>query len=303
MPTALRRFSWITLGFTVVVILMGAVVRATGSGAGCGRSWPTCQGRVVPALEGATAVEFAHRAVSGVALVLVAVLVVAVFRATERGHPARGGAAASMVAMIGEALIGAAIVLFEWVADDASVARAVSVPLHLLNTFVLLAALALTAYWLGGGAPASPSRHPRTWRWVVAGGVAVLFIAGTGAITALADTLFPKEGAASAAVEHFLTDLRIVHPILAVAVVVVAWWVVARRHIDSTPVGLMAVVVGLQLLSGVLMITLGVPLWMQVVHLALADLLWITYVLVTVRLLAPTTAAISPAATAVPPRR
>jgi heme A synthase len=303
MPTALRRFAWITLGFNIVVILMGAAVRATGSGAGCGRSWPTCQGQVVPALEGATAVEFAHRAVSGVALVLVAALVVAVFRATERGHPARGGVAASMVAIIGEALIGAAIVLFEWVADDASVARAVSVPLHLLNTFVLLAALALTAYWLGGGAPASPSRHPRTWRWVVAGGVAVLFIAGTGAITALADTLFPKERAASAVVENFLTDLRIVHPILAVAVVVVAWSVVARRHLDSTPVRLMAVVVGLQLLSGVLMITLGVPLWTQVVHLALADLLWITYVLVSVRLLASATSALSPAVPAAPPRR
>jgi cytochrome c oxidase assembly protein subunit 15 len=64
----------------------------------------------------------------------------------------------------------------------------------------------------------------------------------------------------------------------------------------------MAVVVGLQLRAGVLLITLGVPLWMQVVHLALADLLWITYVLVTVRLLAPATSALSPAATAVPPR-
>lgn len=289
------------MGFNVVVILMGAVVRATGSGAGCGRSWPTCQGQLIPALEGATAVEFAHRAISGVALVLVAALVVGVFRAADQGHPARGGAVTSMLAIIGEALIGAAIVLFEWVADDASVARAVSVPLHLLNTFVLLAALALTAFWLGGGPPASPSRHPRTWRWIVVGAVGVLFIAGTGAITALADTLFPKEGAASAVVEHFLTDLRIVHPILAVVVVVAAWVVVARRHIDSTPVRLMAVVVGLQLLSGVLMISLGVPLWMQVVHLALADLLWITYVLVTVRLLA-SAPDLSPAASGAPPR-
>lgn len=289
MPS-LRRFAWAVLGFNVVVILMGAVVRATGSGAGCGRSWPTCQGEVVPALEGATRVEFAHRAVSGVALVLVAILVVWVFRTVSRGHPARAGAVASMAAIVGEALIGAVIVLFEWVADDASVARAVSVPLHLLNTFVLLAALALTAYWLGGGAPLRPSEHRRTWMGVVAGAVAVLLIAGSGAVTALADTLFPKDGSAAEAVEHFLTDLRIVHPILAVAVVVVAWLVVARRHVDTGPVRFMTVVVGAQLLSGVLMISLGAPLWLQLLHLLLADLLWVSYVLVTAPLLAPAAA-------------
>ncbi|MGH8911283.1 MAG: COX15/CtaA family protein [Acidimicrobiia bacterium] len=302
MRNGLTRFAWGTLGFNVVVILMGAVVRATGSGAGCGRSWPTCRGQVVPVLEGATAVEFAHRAVSGVALVLVAVLMVSVVRTQPPGHPARGGAVASLVAIIGEALIGAAIVLFEWVAEDASVARAVSVPLHLLNTFVLLAALTLTAYWLGGGAVARPSRHRRTWHWVLAGGAAVLLIAGTGAVTALADTLFPKGGSTSVAAEHFLTDLRIVHPILAVTVAAVAWVAVARRGIESRPVRLMAIVVALQLLSGVLMIGLGVPLWMQIVHLALADLLWITYVLTTVRLLAPEESNLIPAPTAVPPR-
>ncbi len=290
-----------TLGFTLVVILMGAVVRATGSGAGCGRSWPACQGEIVPPLEGATAVEFAHRGVSGVALLLVAVLVVWVFRATEPGHPARGGAVASLVAIIGEALIGAAIVLFEWVADDASVARAVSVPLHLLNTFVLLAALTLTAYWLGGGARVRPSQQRRTWRWVLAGGVAVLLLAGTGAITALADTLFPKGGAASEAAEHFLSDLRIVHPILAVAVAGVAWVAAVRRRLPTGPVQVMGTVVGLQLLSGVLMISLGVPLWLQILHLALADLLWITYVLTCVRLLGVEEATVRPAEPATPP--
>ena len=210
---------------------------------------------------------------------------------------------ASLVAIIGEALIGAAIVLFEWVAEDASVARAVSVPLHLLNTFVLLAALTLTAYWLGGGAAVRPSRHRRTWRWILAGGAAVLLIAATGAVTALADTLFPKEGSASAAAEHFLTDLRVVHPILAVAVVSVAWGTVIRRGIDSRPVRVMAIVVALQMLSGVLMIGLGVPLWMQIVHLALADLLWITYVLTTVRLLALEESNFTPMPTAAPPRK
>lgn len=284
--SGLMRFAWATLAFNILVILMGAVVRATGSGAGCGRSWPSCQGQVVPALEGATAVEFAHRFVSGVALVLVAILVVWVWRTHDRGHPARTGAVASMIAIVGEALIGAAIVLFEWVADDASVARAVSVPLHLVNTFVLLAALALTIHWLGGGARLRPSQHGRTWGWVLAGAVAVLLIAASGAVTALADTLFPKDGSGAADVEHFLTDLRMVHPILAVSVVVVAWLAVGRKQLDSRPVRILTLIVGAQLLSGVLMISLGVPLWLTIGHLLLADLLWVTYVFIAARLLA-----------------
>ncbi len=286
MRTGVTRFAWATLAFNVVVILMGAAVRATGSGAGCGRSWPTCQGEVIPALEGATAIEFAHRATSGVALVLVGILVWWVFRAVPTGHPARFGAVASAVAIIGEALIGAAIVLFEWVADDASVARAVAVPLHLVNTFFLLAALALTAHWLGGGAPVRRADHPRTWRWVVVGAVALLVIAGTGAITALADTLFPRDGSLATDVEHFLTDLRVVHPIVAVTVVVAAWIAVARKGLDRGEVKLMAVLVGLQFASGVLVITLGLPLWMRLLHLALADVLWIAYVITSARLLA-----------------
>ncbi|HSM45051.1 MAG TPA: COX15/CtaA family protein, partial [Acidimicrobiia bacterium] len=83
----LVRYAWFVLLFNVVVILLGALVRATGSGAGCGRSWPTCDGRVIPELEGATAIEFSHRAVSGVALILVFALAVLVWRNTASDHP------------------------------------------------------------------------------------------------------------------------------------------------------------------------------------------------------------------------
>lgn len=282
----LTRFAWATLVFNVAVILMGAVVRATGSGAGCGRSWPACQGQVVPELAGATAVEFTHRALSGVALVMVAVLFVMVFRSVARGNPARPAAATAMGAIIGEALIGAVIVLFEWVAGDTSVARTISVPLHLVNTFLLLAALALTAHWLGGGLPISRRSHPGIWRWVIGGAVALLFVAGTGAVTALADTLFPKDGSASVAAQHFLTDLRVVHPVLALTVVAVAWAAVRRRGLVSREVNLMVVLVGLQVASGALAIAFEVPLAMQVLHLALADLLWVAYVVTSARLLA-----------------
>src|SRR5919204_1627778 len=143
---AFRRFAWATLGYNVAVIAWGALVRATGSGAGCGRHWPMCNGQVVPrspALE--TAVEFTHRATSGASLLLVAALVVWARRALPRGHAARRAAAFSGLFIVTEALLGAGLVLFGWVAKDASAGRGWAMALHLANTFLLLAALALTA--------------------------------------------------------------------------------------------------------------------------------------------------------------
>lgn len=285
----LVRYAWAVLVFNVVVIVLGALVRATGSGAGCGRSWPTCVGQVIPELEGATAVEFTHRAVSGVALILVFALAVLVWRNTDKGHPARLGAVLSVVAIVGEALIGAMIVLAEWVADDTSLARAISVPLHLVNTLFLLAVLALTIFWLSGWQRLDLRRDRRVTLYVVAGGVALVLIAATGAITALADTLFPKASPAElAGEEHFLTQLRIVHPILAVVVSALGWLAAARSELgrDRTSVWL-PVLVGAMLLTGLVNVALGVPVWMQLVHLTLADALWVVFVLVSARALQP----------------
>ena len=274
------RYTWFVLGFNVLVILLGALVRATGSGAGCGPSWPTCEGQMVPELVGATAVEFTHRAVSGIALGLVIILAWLVWKKTDTGHPARTGAALAVVAIVGEALIGAMIVLAEWVADDASVARAISVPLHLVNTLFLLAVLSLTIFWLGDGSRLDFSKDSTVTRWVVFGGVAMILISATGAVTALADTLFPKvSGADLSGGEHFLTDLRIIHPVLAVFSAAVGWWASSRSQRRITgAAALLPALVGLMLLSGAVNIALGVPVWMQLVHLLLADMLWVAYV-------------------------
>jgi cytochrome c oxidase assembly protein subunit 15 len=284
--TRITRYAWLTLAFNVVVILLGALVRATGSGAGCGRSWPTCQGELMPELSGATAIEYTHRAASGIALVLVAVLVAWTFRTVPKGEPARTGAVLSLAAIVGEALIGAMIVLAEWVAEDASTARVVAVPLHLVNTLFLLAALTLTAFWLAGGRRLSPRSHPEMWRWVLVGAVAIVLLAATGAVTALADTLFPKSGSGSAGSgeAHFLTDLRVIHPVLAVVAASVGWWFSGRVGTPRSNAGkTLPALVGLMLLTGVLNVALGVPVWMQLVHLLLADLLWITAALLVDR--------------------
>lgn len=282
--TRRTRYAWFVLVFNVGVILLGALVRATGSGAGCGRSWPTCQGTIVPDLEGATLVEFTHRVASGLALVLVFLLAVLVWRSTHKGAAARKGAALSVVAIVGEALIGAMIVLAEWVADDASVARVVAVPLHLVNTLFLLAALALTIFWLSGGGKldwSGASRRVR--RGISLAGTGLVLLAATGAVTALADTLFPRGGDVSGEA-HFLTGLRVVHPVLALVVVASAW--AATAGAPRRVAGWIPALVGLMVLSGLLNIWLGVPVWMQLVHLALANALWVAYVMVSAGLLA-----------------
>lgn len=290
------RFAWFTLAWNVLVILWGAAVRATGSGAGCGASWPTCHGELIPELEGATRLEFGHRAVSGIALILVAILVVWVFRSTRRGHPARRGAVWSGIAIIVEALIGAGIVLYEWVADDASLGRVVSVPLHLVNTLVLLAVLTLTIFWLSGGGRLMFRAHRSNVTLFGLIAAALVLIAATGAVTALADTLFPKESLTAgftedlAGTESFLTQLRILHPIVAItAGLVVAWYARSR----GIPSGERAGVAGhiilwtvvAQYLVGFMNVAWGTPLWLSLLHLGLADILWVAFIWLTAEVL------------------
>lgn len=279
----LIRFAWVVLGYNILVILGGAFVRATGSGAGCGPSWPTCHGELLPELEGATSIEFAHRAMSGVVLVLAVVLVIWVWRATGAGHLARTGAVLTLIATVIEAGIGAMLVLAEWVADDTSVARTVAVPLHLVNTLFLLAAIVLTIRWLSGGGRLdwrSPHR-----RWVLAGAVAVVLLAATGAVTALADTLFPAGGDLTDE-EHFLTALRIVHPILALILILSAWVLVTRTGLPpGRAARALPVLVGALAFTGVLNIALRTPIPLQLVHLLLADLLWVAFVLLAARMM------------------
>jgi heme A synthase len=277
--------------YNVGVILLGALVRATGSGAGCGESWPTCQGELLPELSGDTAIEFTHRAASGVALALVLGLVLWVRRSVPEGRLVRTGSVVALVAVVGEALIGAMIVLAAWVGDDESVARAVAVPLHLVNTLILLAALTLTVFWLSGGERLDTKANPVAFRWVLVGGLALVLISGTGAVTALADTLFPKDGIGIdlEAGSHFLTRLRIIHPVLAVATAAIAWWKLGTRA-RSRKARAVVVLVGVMLVTGAVNVALGVPVWMQLVHLALADALWISYLFLAAKTLEATPA-------------
>ena len=154
----LARYAWLVLLYNLAVIAWGAYVRATGSGAGCGAHWPLCNGEVLVRPQTVEMlIEFSHRATSGLALISVVVMFFWAKRLSPPGHPVRLGANLSLGFMLSEAALGAGLVLFQLVADDASVARAFAVAAHLLNTFLLLAALTLSVFWASGGAALAPA--------------------------------------------------------------------------------------------------------------------------------------------------
>jgi heme A synthase len=282
------RYAWLTLAYNVAVVLWGAIVRATGSGAGCGSHWPLCNGVVVPQsprIE--TIIEFSHRLTSGVALLLVVGLLVWAFRARPRGHASRKAAAWSMFFMVGEAAVGAALVLFRLVADNPSMARALFMATHLVNTFLLLGALTLTAHFASGGAPFRWRRQG--WEGVsVTLGLLGLLVAGvSGATAALGDTLFPSQSLAQALQQdlsptaHLLIRLRLFHPAIAIAAGLFALYLGMKRvqQAGTRPFALWTVaLVFAQMAAGAVNVLLLAPVWLQVVHLLLADLLWIAFV-------------------------
>jgi cytochrome c oxidase assembly protein subunit 15 len=288
-------FAWGVLVYNVLVILLGAVVRATSSGAGCGDHWPLCNGVLVqhhPRL--ATLIELTHRMTSGITVIAIAILLVWVFRSTMRGHLARVTVVAATVLIFNEALLGALLVLLRLTADNRSPARAVYLTLHLANTLLLLAALALTAQFLGR-ARAFARRTVRFERLalVVTGLVATLAVGMTGTLAALSDTLFPAVSVRAALAQDFsngsnwLERLRLLHPVTAVIAGIFICWLLWRsvsrpnqRKLASGVILLLALQCGL----GVADVVLLAPLWMQILHLLGADILWIALVLLSAQL-------------------
>jgi heme A synthase len=294
------RLAWGVLAYNVGVILWGAYVRATGSGAGCGGHWPLCNGAVLPPLSSsATAIELSHRVSSGLALAAVLVLAVTTWRNCAPGHPARKAAACSVVFIMTEAALGAALVLLSLVADNASFARALFMALHLMNTFALVASLTLTAHWLAGGGPLRLRERPGA---AIAFGLLALsvLLAGTsGAVAALGDTLYPSGSLAEALradlsqSSQALIRMRVLHPTIAILVGFgIVGLVRTRRSARRSRIG--AVTVGLvvtQIALGGLNTVLLAPVWLQLVHLLVADLMWIALVLLAATVLAEPRAA------------
>jgi heme A synthase len=316
--TTLARLAWGTLIFNLAVIVWGAFVRASGSGAGCGSHWPLCNGSVIPDVTlSKTAIEFAHRVTSGGSLILSAAIAWLGVRQNAKGSRVRRAALGVLGFTLSEAVIGAGLVLLDYVEHDKSVGRVISISLHLSNTFMLLAALSLTAWWSSFAPPArvatrkgatiaphaamrpaarAPSRLTRLM-WI---SLAVTTLVGmTGAITALGDTLLQSGSIAGGLVQtlsatsHFLLKLRVIHPFLAVATAALLFYF-AETVAESVPAGnaegararrltlVLKTLVALQIALGATNLLLHAPMGLQLAHLFLAECLWISLVLVSV---------------------
>ena len=297
MPSSNNRFSrfaWFFVAYLVLVILFGAWVRIAGAGAGCGNHWPTCNGDVIPqAREAKTIIEFTHRVTSGLCGLLVLVLVV---WARRVGRPVFYAALATLFFIIVESFIGAVLVKKELVAGDTSVSRSIVISLHLVNTLFLLAAASTVAWWSSAGPRMVP--RIRVARGLLVGVLVLLLLTSvTGAITALGDTLFPKQPALDGSLlaglrgdlsmgQHFLVRLRILHPLVAViaAMAVMGVSLGLRRQLKkASPEDRRSEIllkswqhtVLFQMVLGMVNIMLAAPGWMQIVHLFTAQVLWL----------------------------
>ena len=312
------KFAWVLLFYTLGVIIWGAFVRASISGDGCGNNWPICgdQGTLIPAFsQTKTIIEFVHRASVPLLTILLIVQMLWAFgglawlggiknrrngaNANEpnpfaglpKGHIARKSVIVSAFFIVLEALIGALLVKRGLVGYDASVNRAVVMSAHLVSTFVLLASLSLTAIWTTGVRPPSwKGQGPVGWA-LLFGFLGVVVLGVTGAIAALGDTLFPSQSLAQGFQQdflptaHFLTRLRLPHPLVAMSVgiylILIAGLLIHLRPVESVKkyARWLSAVFIFQLAIGLLNLALLAPITMQLIHLFVADLTWIVLVL------------------------
>ncbi len=284
----LPTYAALTLAWMVLVILEGAVVRATGSGAGCGSHWPLCNGQILPHHPRlATIIEFTHRSMTGICSGLTFSLIAWTFLAHRPGARVRKAAVWSGVLLITEALLGAILVLGGFVEHNSSNLRVLVQGIHFTNTLLLLAALSLTWWWqrprrLAQDPP--PALRPLAYTALLS----VLVTGATGSVAALADTLFPAPSLGAALLADFspssplLIRMRWLHPAASLAAFVLiaalAW---RQNHGRRTLFALL----GSQLLLGVADVLALAPLSLQVLHLLGADLLWIALTVVSADLL------------------
>ena len=285
------RFAWGLLLYNIVVIVWGALVRASGSGDGCGAHWPLCDGQILPGLATAKMqIEFIHRTMSELDGPLIVALSVWAFRLFPRGHRVRFSALLAVGFMISEALIGAVLVKKGLVAQNTSISRAVWLSGHLVNTFLLLAWLTLTALW-SSGVERLKLRGQGAIAWALGFALFGAILLGiSGAVTALGDTLFPAHSTAEVLRQtltpgaHFLQRLRIVHPLIAMSVglylLLIAGLVGHLRPAPAVQKACRALVTLFvaQMGIGLLNKTLAAPIWLQLFHLLFADLTWLAIV-------------------------
>lgn len=293
------KYAWFVLAYNIIVILWGVFLRASKSGDGCGQHWLTCHGEVIPsAPELKTIIEFSHRLTSGLAFIAVLILVIWTFRRFEKRSAIRKTALISFIFIITEALVGAGLVLTGNTAEALTAARPFWAAGHLINTFILLAFLTLTAWLSDGRKSLSFIVEPKVVILMVLAAAGMLLVGISGSVAALSGMLFPSETLMGGIAEDFsaasniLVRLRLAHPILSILISVylifLAGWL--KAHTPGSPrltrwANILSILILVQIGFGTLTLLTLAPIVMQLGHLLLADAVWIAFVLMSANFL------------------
>jgi heme a synthase len=287
------KYAWFAVAYNLVVILWGVFLRASYSGDGCGQHWITCHGEAIPsAPELKTLIEFSHRVTSALAGLVVLVLVVWAFRKFDKGTAVRRAALLSLFFIIVEGAIGGGLVLTGNTAANWTPSRPYWAAGHLINTFILIGFLALTAWYASGARNFIPKVSGKVWLLLGLGVTAIFMTGITGSMAALTGMLFPSESLAEGIAKdfdpdsHILLRLRIIHPILSIFTAVFLIFVsdaIRKATGGDKQVGkwanILSILVIIQIFFGGATLLMLAPIVMQLGHLLLADLVWISFVL------------------------
>jgi heme A synthase len=278
----INKLSLYGLVVSIFSIIAGAIVRATGSGDGCGSSWPTCNGEIIPKLNTSSElIEFSHRSISGILLIITLIIFVKSFSTKVPNLQKRIIWFLTFFVLL-EALIGAVIVVYEWVGLNSSSPRIIAVPIHLVNTFGLLGTYTLLFQLTKNSKTSLINFFDRGFKI----GLFLFLLSGaTGSIAALADTIFPSESFITGLAEDFdsksqiLTRLRILHPLFASVLSAFLYSEANRLQSEYKLITKnIKLLILLGVLLGVLNVVLNIILPLSILHLLIADFLWIVYI-------------------------
>ncbi len=290
--TQFSKFAWGLLAYSLATVAWGVYVRASKSGDGCGSHWPLCDGDSTPLMGTvARAVELSHRITTSLVGVFAIILLVWATKKFEKGHLARTASIAVLALTISEGLIGAELVTFKWVTVNESAGRALVMSFHVISTFFLLGAIAVTAL-AGMGFDKVKLKGQGAVAWMVTVGALCMMLLGvSGAISALGHQLHPTDNVIAEAARptaFWMVKLQPFHPLISITVGLYLCLVAGLMHHlrPSEMVRLsakwMVVLYCAQLLLGLTNILLKAPFGVQMAHLVLADLNWVSLIALAV---------------------
>jgi cytochrome c oxidase assembly protein subunit 15 len=299
------KYAWFALAYNILVIVWGVFLRASKSGDGCGQFWLTCNGELIPsAPQFKTVIEFSHRmttAVDGIVMLVLLGWAIWLWRSnsTTQTRQILYATIGSMIFVITEAAVGAGLVLTGNTAEAVTDTRPLWAIGHLVNTFILLTFLTLTAWFATRERRLGLMPNAKTVLLIALAVVGLLLVGASGSLAALSNMLFPSQSISEGIAKDFsessdlILRLRLSHPVLSILtsvyLIFISGWLKALVSDDANTAWwskVVSVLVMLQVaFGGATLLTLG-PIVMQLGHLLLADLVWISFVMLVASYLA-----------------